>query len=353
VKVRAELWDAVGALVDRLIDDGPLDPRRLDELREHRMHLLVAERLRARGAEVPPALRGNQRLAALTALAVPVVLACIRSAFDGELILMKGAEIGAEYPKPVTRPFVDLDLLASDPQEAQRALLAAGFVPSDDPAWLDGPEHQFTPLYLPGLAVAVEIHRYPHWVDGLKPPSWSEIREAARPSALGVDGLLAPAPEHHALLLAVHAWAERPLGRLGTLIDVAAVRRRADRQALRAIARRWRCRRVWRTTSSAADAVLAGGRRPPSLRVWARHLPEGRDRTVLAAHLERLLAPAWALPGLQAVTGPAAAAVDDLRPASGESWIDQAWRMRQAAANARLPESSHLAQAPPSGMRRR
>jgi hypothetical protein len=353
VKVSAELWDTVEGLVDRLIDHGPLDPRRIEELREHRMHLLVAERLRMTGAEVPSALRAHQRLAALTALAVPVVLARARSAFDGELILMKGAEVGTEYPRPVTRPFVDLDLLASDPHAAQRALLAAGFVASDDPAWLDCPEHQLTPLHLPGLAISVEIHRHPHWVDRLTVPSWSEIREAARPSALGVDGLLAPAPEHHALLLAVHAWVERPLGRLGSLLDIAAMRRRADEHALNAIARLWRCRRLWRATRAATDAVLESGRQPSSLKVWARHLPEARDRTVLAAHLQRLLAPAWALPGLQAVTGSAAAAVQELRPGRGERWIDQAWRMRQAAANARLPESSHLAQAPPPGTRRR
>jgi hypothetical protein len=163
---------------------------------------------------------------------------------------------------------------------------------------------------------------------------------------------MAPSPEHHALMLAVHAWAEKPLGRLGPLIDVAAMRRRADERELDAIAQRWRCRRLWRATSRAADAVLAGGRRPPSLRVWARHLPEGRDRTVLAAHLQRVLAPAWALPGLQAVTGSAAAAVDDLRPGRGERWIHQARRMFGAAAHARFAETRHLAEAPPSDARR-
>jgi hypothetical protein len=316
------------------------------------MHLLVAERLRARGAEVPLPLRGDQRLAGLTSLAVPVVLDRIREAVDSELVLLKGPEVGCEYPNPVTRPFVDLDLLTPDPISAQRALLAAGFVALDDPAWLDCPDHQLIPLYWPGLWLSVEIHVRPHWIDGLTAPTWSEIREAARPSRLGVDGVLAPAPEHHALLLAVHAWAEKPLGRLLPLLDVATMRLRADEQAVQTIARRWRCHRLWRTTRAAADAVLAGTTRPPSLAVWARHLRDGRERTVLAAHLQRVLAPAWALPGLQAVTGSAAAALDDLRPGSGERWVDQARRMRGALAHARFAEARHLADAPPAGARR-
>jgi hypothetical protein len=346
------LWAAVDALVDRLIDRGPLDARRIDELRDDRMHLLVAERLRARGAEVPAALRGDQRLAGLTALAVPLVLERVRAAVDGELVLLKGPEVGCEYPNPVARPFVDLDLLTPDPTSAQRALLAAGFVAVDDPAWLNGPDWQLTPLYLPGLWLSVEIHIRPHWIDGLTAPTWSEIREAARPSRLGVDGVLAPGPEHHALLLAVHAWAEKPLGRLGSLIDVATMRRR-DERTLHALARRWHCTRLWHATRAAADAVLAGGREPFSLGVWARHLGDGRDRTVLAAHLQRLLAPAWALPMPGAVTGSVAAVVEELRPQRGERWIDQAWRMRRAASHARLGESQHMAEAPPPGAGRR
>ena len=61
----------------------------------------------------------------------------------------------------------------------------------------------------------------------------------AVPSATGINGLLAPSPAAHALLLAAHAWAHHPLGRIGDLIDVAAVLPADERPAAAALAQRW------------------------------------------------------------------------------------------------------------------
>ena len=46
---------------------------------------------------------------------------------------MKGPEVAAHYPVPSDRPFGDLDLLVEDPEAAQRALIAAGFVEFGEP----------------------------------------------------------------------------------------------------------------------------------------------------------------------------------------------------------------------------
>jgi hypothetical protein len=86
-----------------------------------------------------------------------------------------------------------------------------------------------------------------------------------------------------------------PLSRISHLIDVAAVAAEADRGALDELAAAWGCRRLWRTTRSAYEALLLGRRRPLALRTWARSLPAVRERTVVENHLERWIAPHWAL----------------------------------------------------------
>ena len=95
----------------------------------------------------------------------------------------------------------------------------------------------------------------------------------AVPSATGIDGLLAPSPAAHALLLAAHAWAHHPLGRVGDLIDVAAILPRDERP-----------RGLRRSRSDGAGSgcggprcrpltrILGGAPEPLALRTWARHL---------------------------------------------------------------------------------
>jgi Uncharacterised nucleotidyltransferase len=340
---RDELWLGV----DRLLDGAAARRRPLSDLRLHRVHLLLAQRIRLRGERIPAELERDERNAAFAALAAPVVLKRARDAYDGPLMLMKGPEVAAEYPDPLRRPFMDLDLLAGDPRAAQLALQSAGFEPIQPAAPFDG-HHHLAPLIWPGLPLVVEIHRRPHWVDGLEPPSPAELFEAGVPTREGVAGVLAPAPEHHALLLAAHGWAHGPLTRLGRLIDAAALTVRSDERELELAARRWRCARLWRLSCRVVERVLLGRGRPLPLKLWAPHLAELRDRSVLELHAERWLAPLWGLQGRDALAALAATFATELRPCAGENWIDKATRVSRAMTHATLAESQYLAGVAPA-----
>ena len=244
---------------------------------------------------MPEEILADEWRAALATLAVPALLQRARAAYDGQLMVMKGPEVALRYPDPVLRAYRDIDLLADDAEAAERALLAAGFQAMGS-AEVDDVGYHVCPLVWPGLPLCIELHRWPHWVEGLKPPPVRELFDAAEPSRLGVAGILAPAPHHHALLLAGHAWVHEPLRRLVELIDVAAVTDGTDREAVRTLARRWGCERVWHTTELAVDSLLYGAAPPLALRTWARHLHGARERTVLESRVQRLAGPAWGLP---------------------------------------------------------
>jgi Uncharacterised nucleotidyltransferase len=302
------------------------------ELRVHRLQLIARRALRARGEPVPPELAPEALWNASAALAVPVLLARVRAACDGPLVLMKGPEVGARYPDAALRPCKDLDLLVEHPARAQRALLEAGFVLTGDPALYRG-IHHLRPLALPGLPLTIEVHSRPKWPDRLLGPPAAEVIEAAVPSATGVAGLLAPAPAHHAVMLAAHAWAHEPLASAGRLLDVAALAVEADRGELDAVARRWGCRRVWRVSWAAAEALFCGAPAPPALSVWARHLAAARERTVLESHVARLAG--------QPLSGVGAAVVRSAGRGPGEPWSRKLTRARMALGNAFVARSEH------------
>src|SRR4029450_13299262 len=103
------------------------------------------------------------------------------AAVAGPIVLMKGPEVAALWPTPQSRPYSDVDLLVEDAAEAQRALLAAGLRPVGDPGlYVD--IHHLRPLLAPGLAVAVEVHDRPKWIDGLGAPPTVGLLAAAVPS---------------------------------------------------------------------------------------------------------------------------------------------------------------------------
>ncbi len=81
----SELW----AAVDRLVDRAPS----LADLSSHRLDLLAARRWRERGVPVPRELADEERRAAVTHLAAPVLLARVRASYGGELALLKGLEV--------------------------------------------------------------------------------------------------------------------------------------------------------------------------------------------------------------------------------------------------------------------
>src|SRR5262249_29451271 len=162
-----------------------------------RLHLLAARRLRARGLPVPDDLAEAERSAGLMTLAVPSVLRRIRAACDGPVVLMKGYELALRYPDPALRAFSDIDILLEDPEAASGALRAAGFQPTDfEDAHFEG-RHHVRPLVLPDMPLVIEVHGRPEWVSWSPPPARLLI-DSAVPSRTGIDGLLAPAPAHHA-----------------------------------------------------------------------------------------------------------------------------------------------------------
>lgn len=322
--------------VDRLIDRAPT----IHDLRRHGLQLLAAQRWRELGRPIPEQLRHDDQLAAAVTLTAPLVLERVRTAWPGRVAVMKGPELAARYPSPQTRAYSDLDLLVDDAAEAQKALLAAGFRPVGDPRlYVD--IHHLRPLVAPGLALAVEVHDRPKWIDGLEPPPTDELLASAVPSASGLSGILALGSREHALLLAVHSWAHEPLARISHLLDVALMAEGVEPTELSSLARSWGVERVWTTTAKAADGVLLGGGGSFPMRTWARNLARARERTVLESHLERWLAAFSALPPHKALAASARAVAWGARPAPGESWRVKLRRVRRALRSPFVGLSDH------------
>jgi hypothetical protein len=332
------LWDRVG----QLADEAP----RLSDLRHHRLQLIAASRMRSRGEDVPAELVADERRAAVGRLAIPALLRRVRAVCDGPVALMKGAEVAARWPRPDLRPVGDVDLLVEDPETVQAALLSAGFVELEPAAWYRH-LHHCAPLVFPGLPVAVEIHRWPHWYRGT-PPDVDEILAAAQPCALGIDGILAPRPDHHAVLLVAHAWVHDPLDRIGPLADVAAMVEAAGHEAAASVAARWGVSGPWRATMRAVDQLL--GRHSPSrpLPLWKRHLAVPRERTVLESHVSRVVAPVVADSIQHAPVAFCGAVMSSLRRAPGDTWKAKVSRSAQAVRHAGWTRSHHEASVAPA-----
>ena len=131
----------------------------------------------------------------------------------------------------------------------------------------------------------------------------------------GIPGLLALEPARHAVVLAVHAWAHVPLG-----AALPPRRRRrtrtasSDRESWLASLAAWNVDRLWRTTQATIDSLFGDRRRPLVGHLWARHLWDVRERTVLERHVERWLAPFSALPPARAAGADQAAPRTSVRP---------------------------------------
>jgi hypothetical protein len=256
-------------------------------------------------------------------------------------VLLKGAEVSLDYPAPRLRRFCDLDLLTDDAPRAQAALLAAGFreVRQEESR---GVLHHVCPLQWPGLPLSVELHSAPNWVDGVPAPATSALMATAVPGRLGVAGVSALAPAEHTLVLAAHAWSHDQLGRLGNLIDVAVTLSRADEADVAALARRWGCSRLWRTTRAAIGSLLEGTHRSQAVSWWARHLRGVRERTVLEWHIKSALAPVWGLPHRRIPAALHAELRATFAPAETESWPAKLRRAQLALTNAGTAQSDHL-----------
>jgi len=326
------IWIGVDRLIDRASSTG--------DLRAHRLHLLAVARYRSTGREVSAELLEAARQATLASFAAPLLLDHVRKVVDGPIILLKGPEVAARYPTPALRPFGDLDLLVPDPIAAQRALIAAGFTLVGD-EHLYREIHHLRPLHYRSYPLIIEVHARPKWVESGYGPTIDELLEAAVPAAIGVDGILAPAPEHHTLLLAAHAWAHAPLGQLLQLIDIAALRAESAPDELESLARSWKLAQLWSLTDATADALLLGGPKPWPLYVWAGQLRNVRRRTVLETHLARWLPGFSVLPFRRACAASARVIARDLKPAPGGTWRVRLRRTRRAVANAFVRRTEH------------
>ena len=319
----SKIWPAVDALIDIASTEGVL---------AHKLGPLAAARRRATGDSVPAELAAEERAASFAALSSTALLRRIRELGDGPIVLLKGPEVAALYP-PNGRRFGDIDVLTPDAAGLNRRLREHGFVEVDRP--FDHSEHHhLEPLRWPVVPLCVEVHASPNWPRGIPAPAVAEILDAAAPSIVGVEGISAPRKHHHALLLAAHAWAHKPLQTLRDLLDVAVFAADESPAELERVAAAWGLRRVWRTTRLAIEALFYGGPRPVPLRIWARHLPAVRECTVLESHLQSLLNPYWALPPGPALVESLAAIRTDLVPAPGESWGAKRRRIKRAIRDA-------------------
>ena len=288
---RSWIWPVVDRLLERLDADA---------LRAHALVPLAAERIRSRGGDVPQEFLKEERAAKMANLIAPSVLDRAREAYEGPMMVLKGPEVSALYPGRA-RMLVDLDLLVADAPAAWKSLLAVGFEPADRLERVLPSFYHLNPIELPGFPLPIELHKSAKWPSGLRPPPNEVLFEAAVPASVEVQGLLTPAPAHHTLLLAGHAWAERPLERFRDLIDVALMADGIDSRELERTAAEWRWDRMWRTTKAAIEWLVEDAPRPAPLRLWAKHLAEFREPTVPELRLRRWLSPFWALSPASAV----------------------------------------------------
>lgn len=308
-------------------------------IRANKLGPMAARNWPAQGRPVPDALASDARLARAAWISSQPLLRRIRAQTEGPLLLIKGPEVAALYPGHA-RGFMDLDLISPNAAAVHAALRADGFVEVEDPELFEN-HHHLRPLQRPEMFLRVEIHERPMWPAHLRPPAVAEIVDGAVASATGVDGISAPDPAAHALILCSHAWVHEPLDTLRDLIDVSVVAAQAEPARLEELARQWGIERIWKTTYRAASGLLETRQPTRATRVWGRHLPAVAERTVVGNHLQRWLSGFWALPPRAALQWLAGVFAQELRPYPDETWGEKLIRVRAAFATPRAPMSTH------------
>jgi hypothetical protein len=308
----------------------------LDAALAHHVGPIAARRWRKTGREIPEDLRQLERSANFGALVAISILARARDCYGGRMLVLKGPEIEAYYPYG-GRAFSDLDLLVDDAPSAYRALLAGGF--EEVPDALDRLPIHLPSVRWPGSAVPVELHLRPNWPRHLNPPGNDELFGAAVASRLPVEGLEAPSPEHHTLIVAAHAWKHMPLRSVRDLVDVAVLAAVSDEAELNRCARDWSLDGILDTTLAVTRWLFEDGSRPLATRVWARHLRPAREASILERHLRRWVAPFWMLPPGRAVVADGKNITSDARPVGDESWATKLARITWVATHPRRTRS--------------
>ena len=193
----------------------------------------------------------------------------------------------------------------------------------------------------------LEIHRRPSWPAWLPEPPVTELLGAAEPAEN--DGILTLPAGPHVLVLAAHLWVSNPFARLRDVLDISLLLPEVDEAEVDALARAWGMSRLWESTQAVVRSVLLGGPRPTAERLWARHLAEAREQTVLEVHATSWASPFWALPFRRALRVATANAAQDLTPAADEPWGAKARRSLRALRNLRASKSRHEAELGPEG----
>jgi hypothetical protein len=332
------LWAAVDRVVERLSPEQACD---------HGLGPLAARRRRQLGLPLGEQLVREERAAGAANLVAPSLLARIRDAVDGRIVMFKGPELSRHYPGRARR-FGDLDLLPEDAERTQAALLAAGFRLQDrdwPPEGYDDarrPHYHLHPLEWPGVPLRIEVHKEVKWPEGVRAPATEQILRDAVEAENGVPGILVPDPAQHAVLLASHAWGEIPFRRLRQLLDILAfVDGRIPPERLAAAADAWGFRRGWQSTLDVCAWMFSGAPKPLSVRTWARHLETLRDPTVVEMHVQEWVAPFWMMPPRTAARLTAAAVTRDFRPEIGQTWGDKLAQMARALRHPLSSKTDH------------
>jgi hypothetical protein len=173
---------------------------------------------------------------------------------EGPVIVMKGLEVAMLYPRPIERPFRDLDVLVANPQERWDRLIAQGCRHNPQREGIDD-HHHLPALADPTGTLGIELHRRPNVPGWAKVPS-ELVFETAQPSRTGIDGVLRPRDDVHALLLTMHCW-KSGFTRLRDLFDATLLAATSDHDA-EETARSLGLRRVWNLSMRLADSTLFG-----------------------------------------------------------------------------------------------
>ncbi len=168
------------------------------------------------------------------------------------MVLMKGLEVAQLYPNQLQRPFRDLDVLVRDARVRWDELVAQGYW-QNPKRRLDIDHHHLPALADPTGMLGVELHHRPNV------PGWATIPtelifDTAQPSRTGVEGVLRPRDDVHALLMAMHCW-KGGFTRQRDLFDAMLLAAHSD-EGVEAMAASLGLRRFWRVTTRLAESVL-------------------------------------------------------------------------------------------------
>lgn len=271
-----ELWE----LLERNVSGWPHH-----QLRQHGFDLLFGE---------PERLAKERRAHARRVLVAQHALADQVEHHQSPVVVMKGLEVAMLYPRPIERPFRDLDILVRDARPRWDRLVSLDHRKNPKRA-IDIDHHHLPALEHPTGVLGIELHHSPNL------PGWAKIPndlifDTAQPSRTGIEGALRPRDDIHALLLALHCWVGG-FARWRDLLDARILASAADEPTAETAAS-FGLGRFWEVSTRLADSLVFGiaGRAVPLQRYFvpteARPIP--RRRAVIlspftAAHPARVI----------------------------------------------------------------